>query len=160
MAKIGPREAANQIRSDFQNEHLDPRFQHQMTFAGKVLDQLGAVRTPENTAKVLRLMAKHGIEGSAYVDYPAWVENDRGERAVVNNDEHKAAFMARPEAADAEGNPNPEHGHVDPQTGVFTAGVKPVVYTDDESLVEDAPATESAPAVVPAAPTPAITPAA
>ena len=135
--KIGPREAADLIRDEFTNEHLDPQFHHQVVFSGKILDHLGEEKTPENVAKVMRLLGKHGIDGAAYVEYPAWVQNDRGERAVVLDDDHKAAFMARPEPVGSDGNPNPEHGHVDPQTGVFTAGAKPVEYTDEAPFDHD-----------------------
>lgn len=122
MDKIGPKEAATQIRADYQREHVDPHFQHQVRFAGDVLAELGEEKSPENIAKVMRLLDKAGIEGHAYSDYPKWVQNERGERAVVNDEEHEEAFMARPAPHDDDGVPNPEHGHVDPQTGVFVEG--------------------------------------
>lgn len=122
MDKIGPKEAADTIRADFQNEHADPRFLHQVRFAKDVLTELGKDQSVENVAKAMRLLDKAGIEGHAYNDYPKWVQNERGERAVVNDEEHEEAFMARPAPHDEEGVPNPEHGHVDPQTGVFVEG--------------------------------------
>lgn len=128
MDKIGPREAADTIRADFQNEHADPRFLHQVRFAKDVLTELGIDQSVENVAKTMRLLDKRGIEGHAYNDYPKWVQNERGERAVVNDEEHEEAFMARPAPHDDDGVPNPEHGHVDPQSGEFTAGVVPTVY--------------------------------
>jgi hypothetical protein len=131
MDKIGPVEAANTIRDEFLNEHIDPRFHHQVRFSGDVLAELGQEKSIENTAKVMRLLTKHGIEGHAYDDYPKWVTNERGERAVVNDEDHEASFMSRPESH-VDGNPNPEHGHVDPQSGVFHAGMKPVVYDHSE----------------------------
>ena len=131
MDKIGPKEAADTIRADFNNEHADPRFLHHVKFAGDVCQELGVEKSPENIAKTMRLLDKAGIEGHAYNDYPKWVQNERGERAVVNDEEHEEAFMARPAPADDDGVPNPEHGHIDAQTGVFTAGTKPVVYERD-----------------------------
>jgi hypothetical protein len=131
MEKIGPREAAATIRADFENEHADPRFLHHVRFAGQVCDELGVEKSPENIAKVMRLLGKAGIEGHAYNDFPKWVENERGERGVVTDEDHEKAFMERPPIADENGVPNPEHGHVDPNTGVFVAGMKPVVYDDD-----------------------------
>lgn len=128
MDKIGPKEAADTIRADYQREHVDPHFQHQVRFAGDVLAELGEEKSPENIAKAMRLLDKAGIEGHAYNDYPKWVQNERGERAVVNDEEHEEAFMARPAPADDAGVPNPEHGHVDPQSGEFTAGVAPTTY--------------------------------
>lgn len=122
MDKIGPKEAADTIRADFQNEHADPRFLHQVRFAKDVLTELGQDQSVENVAKAMRLLDKAGIEGHAYNDYPKWVQNERGERAVVNDEEHEAAFMARPAPHDDDGIPNPEHGHVDPQSGVFVEG--------------------------------------
>lgn len=122
MDKIGPKEAADTIRRDFQNEHADPRFLHQVRFAKDVLTELGKDQSVENVAKAMRLLDKAGIEGHAYNDYPKWVQNERGERAVVNDEEHEEAFMARPAPHDDDGVPNPEHGHVDPQTGVFVEG--------------------------------------
>ena len=127
MDKIGPKEAADTIRAEFENEHVDPRFHHQVRFAGDVLAELGKERSVENTAKIMRLLTVHGIEGHAYADFPKWVTNDRGEKAVVNDEEHEAAFMARPEPMVGDA-PNPEHGHVDPQSGEFYVGVKPVEY--------------------------------
>jgi hypothetical protein len=128
MDKIGPHEAADTIRTEFENESIDPRFHHQVRFSGDVLAELGAEKTVENTAKVMRLLTKHNIEGHSYSDYPKWVTNERGERAVVNDEDHEASFMGRPDPHDDKGVPNPEHGHVDPQSGVFVAGMKPVVY--------------------------------
>lgn len=122
MDKIGPKEAANDIRADFQREHVDAHFQHQVRFAGDVLSELGEDKSPENVAKVMRLLDKHGIEGHAFNDFPKWVQNERGERAVVNDEDHEQAFMARPAPTDDDGVPNPEHGHVDPATGVFVEG--------------------------------------
>lgn len=132
MDKIGPREAADTIREEFENEHIDPRFLHQVRFSGDVLANLGHPNSVENTAKVMRLLTKHGIEGHAYADFPKWVQNERGERAVVNDEEHEAQFMARPPSYDDSGTPNPEHGHIDPQSGVFHAGLKPVEYDPHE----------------------------
>jgi hypothetical protein len=132
MDKIGPKEAADVIRDEFDNEHVDPRFHHQVRFAGDVLSEMGKEKTIENTAKVMRLLTKHDIEGHSYSDYPKWVQNERGERAVVNDEDHEAEFMARPAPHDDKGLPNPEHGHVDPQSGVFVAGMKPVVYDRSE----------------------------
>lgn len=123
MDKIGPKEAAAAIRKDFQNEHVDPHFLHQVAFAGDVCAELGVEKSPENIAKSMRLLDKAHIEGHAYNDYPKWVQNYRGERAVVNDEEHENAFMSRPELADDDGVPNPAHGHVDPATGVFVEGV-------------------------------------
>lgn len=131
MEKIGPKEAAAQIREEFLNEHIDPRFHHQVRFSGQILDELGAERSIENTAKVMRLLTAHGIEGHSYAEYPRWVKNERGERAVVNDEDHEAAFMARPASHDEDGKPNPEHGHVDPQSGLFHAGMKPIVYGEE-----------------------------
>lgn len=131
MDKIGPKEAADTIRDEFLHEQVDPRFHHQVRFAGDVLSELAQDKTIENTAKVMRLLTKHNIEGHAYADYPKWVTNERGERAVVNDEDHEAEFMARPESH-IDGVPNAEHGHVDPQTGVFVAGMKPVVYDHDD----------------------------
>jgi hypothetical protein len=134
--KIGPKEAADTIRDDFHNEHADPRFLHQVRFAKDVLTELKEDKSVENVAKVMRLLDKAGIEGHAYHDYPAWVTNERGETAVVNDEDHEKQFMERPPATDEGGVPNPEHGHVDKQTGVFTAGVKPAVYDHDEPFAE------------------------
>ena len=131
MDNIGPHEAADVIRDDFHNEHADPRFLHHVSFAKKVLAELQEVVSVENVAKVMRLLDKHDIQGHAFHQYPAWVTNERGESAVVNDEEHEKAFMARPPATDDGGVANPEHGHVDVQTGVFVAGKKPVVYDDD-----------------------------
>lgn len=131
MDKIGPKEAADTIRDEFLHEQVDPRFHHQVRFARDVLSELAQDKTIESTAKVMRLLTKHNIEGHAYADYPKWVTNERGERAVVNDEDHEAAFMARPESH-VDGVPNAEHGHVDPQTGVFVAGMKPVVYDHDD----------------------------
>ena len=117
--KIGPKEAAAEIRDDFRNEHAEPRYLHQVRFAKEVLKELGEQETPESVAKVMRLLDEHKIEGHSYQDYPAWVQNERGERAVVNDEDHEKEFMARPEATDEGGVPNPDYGHVDPQTGVF-----------------------------------------
>lgn len=132
MDKIGPKEAADIIRDEFDNEHVDPRFHHQVRFAGDVLSEMNAEKTVENTAKVMRLLTKHDIEGHSYSDYPKWVQNERGERAVVSDEDHEAEFMARPAPHDDKGLPNPEHGHVDPQSGLFHAGMKPVAYDRDE----------------------------
>lgn len=137
MDKIGPNEAAEKIRDDFSNEHIDPMFHHHVRFSGDVLDHLGQEKTPENLAKVMRLLTKHGIEGHARQQYPLWVTNDRGEKAVVNDEEHEAAFMARPPSHDDAGVPNPEHGHVDPQTGFFHAGMKPVEYDPHEPHIHE-----------------------
>ena len=46
MDKIGPKEAAAQIGAAFQNEHVDPGFRHQVAFAGDVLSELGAEKSP------------------------------------------------------------------------------------------------------------------
>ncbi len=132
MDKIGPKEAADAIRDEFENEHVDPRFIHQVRFSGDVLAELGAEKSVENTAKVMRLLGKHNIEGHSYSDFPKWVQNERGERAVVNDEDHEKAFMARPPRHDDDGKPNPEHGHVDVQTGEFHAGTKPTVYDHTE----------------------------
>lgn len=126
--KIGPKEAADTIREDFHNQHEEPHYLHQVRFAKEVLKELHEHETAESVAKVLRLLEEHGIEGHAYSDYPAWVTNERGETAVVNDEDHEAEFMSRPPATDDGGVPNPEHGHVDPQTGVFTRGVVPTTY--------------------------------
>lgn len=122
MDKIGPKEAGDTIRADFQNEPADPRFLHQVRFAKDVLTELGKDQSVENVAKAMRLLDRAGIEGHAYNDYPKWVQNERGERAVVNDEEHEEAFMSRPVPADDDGVPNPAHGHVDPQSGVFVEG--------------------------------------
>jgi hypothetical protein len=146
MDKIGPKEAADTIREEFKNEHIDPRFHHQVRFAGEVLAELGESNNIENTAKVMRLLGKHGIEGHAYADFPKWVTNERGERAVVNDEDHEAAFMARPESH-VDGEPNPEHGHVDPQSGVFHEGMKPVAYDYTEPMPVELVETEPEPFV-------------
>lgn len=125
MDKIGPKEAADTIRADFEHEHIDPKFHHQVRFAGDVLAELGQEKSPENIAKVMRLLDKHDIEGHAFNDYPKWVQNERGERAVVDDEDHEQLFMDRPPVADDDGMPNPEHGHVDPQSGKFVSGVSP-----------------------------------
>ena len=122
-AKIGPKEAADTIREDFHNEHADPRFLHQVKFSKDVLKELNEEPDAENVAKTMRLLDKHGIEGHAFNDYPKWVQNERGERAVVHNEDHEQEFMSRPERVDEKGIPNPEHGHVDPATGYFVSGV-------------------------------------
>lgn len=128
MDKIGPKEAADTIRKDFLNEHADPRFLHGIAFAGDVCGELGVEKSPKNIAKVMRLLDNAGIEGHARHDYPSWVTNSRGERAVVADADHEQAFMDRPEPLDADGRPNPAYGHVDPNTGEFTAGATPTVY--------------------------------
>ena len=137
--KIGPKEAAAIIHDDFRNEHADPRFIHHVRFAGQVCDELKVEKSPENIAKVMRLLGKANIEGHAYTDFPKWVSNERGESAVVKDEDHEKAFMARPPMVDDKGVPNPEHGHVDPQTGVFVAGMKPGVY-EDPGKAEQLPA--------------------
>src|ERR1700754_4852398 len=126
MDKIGPKEAADTIRKDFLNEHADPRFLHGIAFAGDVCGELGVEKSPKNVAKVMRLLDKAGIEGHAYNDFPKWVQNKRGERAVVDNEDEETAFMNRPEQI-VDGKPNPEYGHVDPNTGQFSLGVAPTV---------------------------------
>lgn len=154
--KIGPHEAADMIRADFLNEHADPRFLHHVRFAGQVCDELAVEKSAENIAKVMRLLGKAGIEGHAYTDFPKWVENERGERAVVTDDDHEKAFMDRPPHTDDKGVSNPEHGHVDPQTGVFVAGKKPVVYDDgfakDDAIISQH--STEAPETLPVAPVP------
>lgn len=123
MDKIGPKEAADRIRADFRHEHVDPHYQHQTAFAKDVLKELGEQESPENLDKVMRLLDKNSIEGHAYNEYPKWVQNERGERAVVNDEDHEELFMNRPPVVDDDGIPNPDHGHVDPATGTFVEGV-------------------------------------
>lgn len=126
--KIGPKEAADVIRADYQHEHVEPHFHHQVRFANDVLTEMGEEKSPENVARVMRLLDKNGIEGHAYADFPKWVKNERGESAVVDDEDEESAFMSRPEQY-VDGEPNPEYGHIDPNNGKFVqAGQRDKTY--------------------------------
>lgn len=111
MDKLSPAEAADRIRDDFRTEPLEPDYLHRARFAESVCDQMGVERSHGNTERVLKLLEKHGIDGSAYEAFPGWFENDLGERAVCQTEEDKDAFMSR--SADENGVVGPDQGSID-----------------------------------------------
>lgn len=123
MEKLSPAEAADTIRADFQSEPGEPGYLHRFRFAEQVCDHLGTTRAHENTERVLKLLAKHDIDGSAYEAFPGWFENDLGERARCEDEAGRDAFMSR--ERDEDGLIGPDQGTVDAH-GKFTivAGIR------------------------------------
>ena len=130
VKKVTPREAANEIRYDFTNEPLEPGFLHKVRFAEQVCDELQIERSHGNTQRVLALLDKHNIDGSAYEAFPGWFDNDAGERAMCVDEDHRDAFMDRANHRNEDGTIAPEAGTVDAH-GKFHMGRRPGVWKKD-----------------------------
>jgi hypothetical protein len=102
VSTVTPAEAADVIRDEFTHEPLEPGFLHRVKFAERVCESLGVAVTPWDSAKVMRLLEKHNIDGSAYEAFPGWFENSRGEKAICDTEEIMEAFMNRPDPATSE----------------------------------------------------------
>lgn len=119
MEKMSPHEAADAIRDDFISAKPDADYKKRARFAHDVMNELHVHNTRDNFYRVMKVLDAKGIEGIPLNDYPKWVENDRGEKAVVADAETQDKFMSRP-GPNEDGTINPESGHVDPNTHIFT----------------------------------------
>ena len=142
-----PQEAADAIRDDFLNEPAEPGFIHRVKFAELVCECLGVSHTPWDVERVLKLLERHSIDGSTYAAFPGWFENDRGDRAICDDEAAMEAFMSRPDSVNEDGTSNPEAGTIDAH-GKFIPGRRSVVKDESEAEPEPVAAVEHNPGEV------------
>lgn len=112
MRNLGPREAADEIRSTIakdQSSRIPPEAAHEVRFIKDVASHLGLEPTPENIQHIALVLREHEIDLPVGQEYPKWVESPVRGQVLVNDaeEEHKATSETPPQPGE-----DPEPGEV------------------------------------------------